>query len=216
MTTRMPAARHSATAAGTWGRTGSARPSRPMNSKSKSCSVAGQAWPSKRTARHRQHAQPLGGQCVDGAGDARLLRIVEVAQIHHRFRRTLGGHRLGAVGRCRPHMRHRAQLRAERVGLHQTPVVVQVFGVGQEALAELMEGLFHRVEGIDHAGQDRHFHQGVEGLGQLAVGQRVQGQAILRARRRRRPGASPSCGSRSGCRSCRCTAPWWRPASRWR
>ncbi len=45
-----------------------------MNAKSKSCSIAGQSCAVKARLGHRQHAQALGGQGLDRAGDARLAR----------------------------------------------------------------------------------------------------------------------------------------------
>ena len=116
---------------------------------------------------------------VDHAGDAGLLRIVQVAQIHHRFRCALCSDRLGSLASHRPHLRHRAQRRAERIGLHQPPVAVQVLGIGQEAVTEIVKGLLHRIERVDLACQNRHLHQGMEGFGQLAVSHRVQCQSIL-------------------------------------
>ena len=82
-----------------------------------------------------------------------------------------------AAGRRAPDMRHGAQFRAQRVGLHQSPVVVQVFGLRQELLAEPVEGLLHRVERIHHTGEDRVFDQRVEGLGQRTNHQRVDARA---------------------------------------
>ena len=55
---------------------------------------------------------------------------------------------------------------------------MQVSGVAQETRTELVEGLLHRIERISHAGQDRRFHQDVEGLGQVSIRQRIQRQAV--------------------------------------
>ena len=128
---------------------------------------------------HRQHAQPVGGQRVGLPLDARPRRRVEVAQVDHRLRRPFGRDDVHCAFRRRPHMRHRAQLRAQRVGLHQAPVAMQVFGLGQELRAELVERLFHRIERIDHAGQDGHLDQRVKGLGQFTGGQRRDGHAHI-------------------------------------
>ena len=86
--------------------------------------------PFEATFGHCQHTQAIGRQRIDRRGDARLRCGVEVTQLDHGFGRTLGGHHLRAARwRC-PHMRHRAQPRAQRVGLHQPPVAVQVLGLG--------------------------------------------------------------------------------------
>ena len=47
-----------------------------------------------------------------------------------------------------PDVRQGQQLRRERIFVNQVPVVVQMFGLGQRTLAQLLDGFFHRIEGI--------------------------------------------------------------------
>ena len=77
-----------------------------------------------------------------------------MAQVGDCFRRTLGSDDVAVACARLPRLRHRQQLRSKRVAMRQCPVGVQVFGVGEEALAEFMEGPLHRVERVRSAGKN--------------------------------------------------------------
>jgi hypothetical protein len=88
----------------------------------------------ERTPRHRQHAQ---ARAASSSTTPATWALCASSRWHKSITASgapFGGHGLGAIARRRPHVRHRAQRRAERIGLHQAPVAVQVFGVGEEAL----------------------------------------------------------------------------------
>ena len=122
-----------------------------------------------------EHAQAVGGQRLDRCRDARTGGGVQVAKLDHGLGRALGGDHLSAARGRRPNVGHRAQRRAQRIGPCQGPVPVQVLGLCQEPGAEPVKRLFHRVEGVGHARQDGHLDQRVEGLGEVALGQRRNG-----------------------------------------
>ena len=164
MTTLMPADRHSRTASGTLGRSGSARPTRPRNSNAKSCWRVRPCLPGEGGAGDAQHAQALGGHRVDGLRQRGAIRGVEMAQVGDRFGRALGGddELLPVVGRL-PDLGHGEQIGAKPVGVHELPVrPCEMLGLGQLLAAEVVERLLHRVERVWRAGENAELDQVME------------------------------------------------------
>ena len=122
-------------AAGTVGRTGSARPTRPEELEAEVVLLAGQARLTEAGARHAEHAQPLVGHRRDLRRQVRRRRGVEVAEVGDRLGRALGGDDVVVPVRRLPDVRHRQQLARQRVLAHERPVLVQVLGVGEVAAA---------------------------------------------------------------------------------
>jgi hypothetical protein len=126
-----------------------------------------------------------------------VARGVEVAQVGI----TASGAPLVA-SRCtfgpsrRKHARHGQDLAREGVLELGLAPVVHVLGAFQPLVAEMLDGLFHRIERVGGRGQHGEFGQAVEGLGQLG------GAFGLKLRRRGQFGHRP-CGFASACRSCR-------------
>ena len=116
------------------------------------------------TSGHSENSQAVVGERIYRSSDTRLRRSVQMAQFNYSLRCTLGCHDLHSAFRGRPDMRHRTQRRAERVGLHQLPVTVDVLGFAEEPLSKLVERLFHRIERVDYASQNGIFDQPVKRL----------------------------------------------------
>ena len=125
ITTLMPAERQSATASGTLGRSGSARPTRPEELE---IEIRAAVRPSRRRhgerARNTQHAQTLGRHRIHRSRHVRRRSSgIQMAQVRDGFRRALGGDDGDC---CRsaglPDMRHGEQLGTKPIGMQQLPV----------------------------------------------------------------------------------------------
>ena len=109
-------------------------------------------------AGHGQHPQTGSGQAIGrlqqrGAG----LRI-EMTELDHRLRRSLGGH-LPPARRRAPELRKHQQLAAEGIVAQQGPVGVEVFTVLQLRGRQALDGHLHRIDRIVAAGENRQFQQ---------------------------------------------------------
>ena len=156
MHTLMPADRHSATASGTLGRSGSARPTRPRNSNAKSCCESGQIVPAKEARATPSTRKPFGGHGVDGRAQRGAILGAEVTKIGDGLGCALGrDDELLLAIRGLPDLRHGEEIGAKPVSVYELPFgAMQMFGLGQTRSPEIMERLLHRVEGFWRAGEN--------------------------------------------------------------
>lgn len=89
-----------------------------------------------------------------------------MAQVSDGFRRTLRRQYIILAGRRLPDMRHRQKAGRQRVSSLQRPVSVQVFGLCETGIAEIVKCLLHRVKRVTVACQDAELHYFVELLWQ--------------------------------------------------
>ncbi|OPZ95356.1 MAG: hypothetical protein BWY71_02262 [Planctomycetes bacterium ADurb.Bin412] len=66
-------------------------------------------------------------------------------------------------------MREGQQFRRKGVFLHQVPVFMEMFGLGQLQNTQLAQGLFHGIKGVFFAGQNAKLNQSVKILRQRGI-----------------------------------------------
>ena len=92
------------------------------------------------------------------------MRGLQVAQVHNGFRSALGrDEALAPIGRL-PDTRHGQHFTRQGIVLHQGPVGMQVFGIGQQALPPVGDGAFHRIKRAAVTGQHRVFQNAMQRL----------------------------------------------------
>ena len=210
MTTRMPAARHSVTAAGTVGRSGSARPTRAqeIQREDRAASAGRAASPGSAARATPSTRMPCPAM---SSIDRAMLGAIGSGEPAERRRWPPGAPLVAAdsvPSSLGPDVGDRQQLGAQAIFPFECQTAIRIAIRGEDLGAERDEGLFHRIERFARAGED-------------AVSEQLP--TWLSERRLRRPAAKwrhrpaarrPSSGFASACRSCRCTAPSRRRASR--
>ena len=136
MTTRMPAERHSLTAAGTVGRNGSARPTRPRNSKGRPCGVAGRAASPGRAARATPSTR-IPCPAMSSISRAISVRSAagEPAERSNRLRGAFGRRRT-TCRRLIPDIGHRQQLGAQAIFPFECQTAIRIVIGGENLGAE--------------------------------------------------------------------------------
>ncbi len=129
---------------------------------------------------HSEHPQAVLGHGLDGPGELRMLRCIQMAQVGDGFGGALGRDDMGIAHGRAPHVGHGEQLPRQRILVDDLPVVVKVLGTGEVRRPEILEGLLHRVERVDLAGEDPVFHELVEGLENRGVKRDALGPSAYR------------------------------------
>ncbi len=125
---------------------------------------AGESPLAETRLRDAEDPEASAGHRADVAGELLHPAPVEMAQI----RDDLGGalrrdDELVPPGGF-PNARYREQALRDRILVNESPIVVEMLGVREAAVAEPLEGLFHRIEGIALARENREFDELVERL----------------------------------------------------
>ena len=131
-------------------------------------------------ARHAQHAQATLGHGFHLAADGAAPLGVQVAQIGHRFGRTLGGQQVHIRLTAGEHPGHGQDVAREGVLKLRLAPRVHMLGAGQPLAAEMLDGFLHWVERIARCGQHGKFNQPVKIFGQLAGALCAEMRAVRR------------------------------------
>src|SRR6516164_5995232 len=154
MITRMPAARHSRTAAGTVGRRGSARPTRPRNSNGKSRGVSGRTKPAGTCTRNGEHAHALLRHFINGAAQLGPIPFRQLTEPGNCFWSAFRGNDKPGKVALIVHMGDGEKIRPQPVFPFESEVAVHrltprhVFGTEGE------KRLLHRIERPTRAGEN--------------------------------------------------------------